>query len=194
VTGLNGAIGIMDFDGQPIGQESDLPMAGKVGGLQGVGVAANGDVWIADATKNQMLYFPGGRVKDGKLVQVKGLKSPFGVAIDAQYRVLVSNAQSDTVVRFPANDPSKAKSFCAGIGVRGIALDSKGNLWVASNMSLDFPPPQIPDGVSIMKQFQLAGEHMIKMLPPGKTTGVVNLIRPDGTQPAPMGYTGGKGD
>ena len=192
VTSFNGKIGLFDFEGRPIGSESDFPMAGKVGGLQGVGVAANGDVWIADATKNQMLYFPGGRVKDGRLVQVEGLKSPFGVAIDAQNRVWVSNAQSDTVVRFPADDPSKAQSFRAGIAVRGIALDSKGNLWVASNLSLGFPPPKIPDGVSIMRQFQLAGEHMLKAMQehPGKTSGAVNMIRPDGTQPAPMGFTG----
>lgn len=190
VTSFNGAIGVMDFDGHPVGRETDFPFAGKVGGLQGVGVAANGDVWIADATKNQMLHFPGGRLKDGRLVQVNGLKSPFGVAIDAQNRVWVSNAQSDTVVRFPANDPSKAEAFRAGIGVRGVALDTKGNLWVASNMSLDFPPPVIPDGVSIMKQFQIAGEHLVKNLTGGKTTGVVNMIRPDGTQPAPMGFSG----
>jgi hypothetical protein len=68
-----------------------------------------------------------------------------------------------------------------------------GNLWAASNLSLDTPPPRIPDGVSIMRQFQLAGEHMLDMLKrfPGRTTGVVNMIRPDGTQPAPMGFTGG---
>lgn len=191
VTGLNGAIGIMDFDGQPIGQESDFPMAGRVGGLQGVGVAANGDVWIADATKNQLLHFPGGRVADGRLVQVAGLKSPFGIVIDDQRRVWVSNAQSDTIVRFPADDPTKVEAFRAGIAVRGIALDSMGNCWSASNMSLDFPPPSIPDGVSVMRQFQLAGQYFEHTLPPGKSTGVVNMIRPDGTQPAPNGFTGG---
>src|SRR5262249_20225826 len=103
VTSLNGSIGGMDFEGRPIAKGSDLPLAGKLGGLQGVGVAANGDVWIADATKNQLLHFPGGRVKDGRLVQVNGLKSPFGIAIDARNRVWVSNSQSDTVVRFPAD-------------------------------------------------------------------------------------------
>ena len=60
VTSFNGSVGVMDFDGRPIGKETDFPLAGKVGGLQGVDVAANGDVWIADATKNQMLHFPGG--------------------------------------------------------------------------------------------------------------------------------------
>jgi streptogramin lyase len=111
VTSFNGKILVMDFNRRPIGKESDFPTAGKVGGLQGVATAANGDVWIANATKNQMLYFPGGRVKDGRLVQVAGLKSPFGIAIDPQNRVWVSNAQSDTVVRFPANDPSKVESL-----------------------------------------------------------------------------------
>ena len=192
VTGLNGTIGLFDFDGHPLAKESDFPLAGRVGGLQGVGVAANGDVWIADATKNQLLYFPGGRLQDGRLVNVKGLKSPFGIAIDAQNRVWVSNAQSITVLRFPADDPSKVETFRTGIGVRGVALDSKGNLWVASNMSFGFPPPVIPDGVSVMRQFQLAGEHVLKTLKPGETTGEVNLIRADGTQPAPRGFTGGK--
>jgi hypothetical protein len=39
-----------------------------------------------------------GEVKDGRIVKVAGLKSPFDVAIDAQNRVWVSNSQSDTVV------------------------------------------------------------------------------------------------
>jgi hypothetical protein len=30
--------------------------------------------------------FPGGRVKDARLVKVNGLKSPFGIAIEAQIR------------------------------------------------------------------------------------------------------------
>jgi uncharacterized protein (TIGR03000 family) len=189
-TSFNGKILVMDFKGTPVGKASDFPMDGKVGQLMGVGVAANGDVWIADGSKNQLLHFPGGRIKDGRLVQVEGLKSPFGIAIDAQNRVWVSNSQSDKVLRFPAGDPSKVESFQSGISARGVGLDSKGNLWVASLMALDFPPPKVHDGVSIMKQFQIVGEHMIKELNTGKTTGVVNMIRPDGTQPAPKGFTG----
>jgi hypothetical protein len=191
-TSFNGAICVMDFDGKPIGKESDFPFKEKLVGLMGIGVAADGDVWIANGVQNNLLYFPGGRVKDGRIVKVAGLKSPFDVVIDAQNRVWVSNSQSDTVVRFPADDPSKAETFRCGIGVRALALDSKGNVWVASNMSLDFPPPVIPDGVSIMEQFQIAAAHMLKVLSskPGMTTGVINMIRPDGTQPAAMGFTG----
>lgn len=172
-TSFNGKILVLDFNGRPIGEENDFPFKEKFLGLMGVGVAANGGVWIADGSNNQLLYFPGGKVKDGRTVKVAGLKSPW-----------VSNSQSDKVVRFPADDPSKAESFTAGIGVRALALDSKGNVWVASNMSLDFPPPVIPDGASIMEQFKIAASHMLKVLSsnPTMVTGVVNMIRPDATQ------------
>ena len=58
----------------------------------GIGVAANGDVWIADGSDNQLLFFPGGRIKDGRIVKVAGLKSPFDIVIDSQNRVWVSNS------------------------------------------------------------------------------------------------------
>jgi streptogramin lyase len=103
-------------------------------------------VWIAAGSDDLLLYFPGGRFQDGRIVKVPGLKSPFGIAIDTQNRVWVSNSQSDTILRFPADDPSKVETFRAGISVRGVALDSKGNLWVASLLSPDFPmPKKLPD-------------------------------------------------
>ncbi|MDE5460389.1 hypothetical protein [Bradyrhizobium sp. CSS354] len=193
-TSFNGKIFVMDLDGRPSAMESDFPFKEKFLGLMGIGVSAGGDVWIADGSDNQLLHFPGGRVKDGRIVKVAGLKSPFDIVVDGQNRVWVSNSQSDTVVRFDAGDPSKTETFRAGIGVRALALDSKGNAWVASNMSLDFPPPVIPDGASIMEQFKIAAGHMLKVLEtnPKMVTGVVNMIRPDGSQPAPMGFTGNK--
>ena len=178
ITSFNGKILVMDFDGKPVAKESDFPFKEKFLGLMGIGVAANGDVWIADGSDNQLLYFPGGRIKDGKIVKVAGLKSPFDIVIDDQNRVWVSNSQSDTVVRFPANDPTKVESFRAGLSVRALAIDSKSNVWVVSNMSLDFPLPKVPDGASIMEQFKILGGAMLAY---PKPTGVVNMIRPDGT-------------
>ena len=103
----------------------------------------------------------------------------------------MSNSQSVTVLRFPADDPSKVKTFKVGIGARGVALDSKGNLWVASLMSPDFPMPKIPKGVSIMEQFALILEALKHYIAEGKKTGIVSMVRPDGTQLNPAGFTGG---
>ena len=187
-TSFNGKILVMDFDGRPVGKESDFPFKDKLLGLMGVGVSAGGDVWVADGSGDQLLHFPGGRIKDGRIVKPKGLKSPFDVVIDSQNRVWVSNSQSDKVARFPADDPSKVEFFQAGISVRALALDSKENVWVVSCCSLDFPVPKVPDGASIMEQFRILGEAGLEY---PKSTGLANMIRPDGTQPEPKGFTGG---
>ena len=163
ITSFNGKILVMDFDGKPVATEADFPFKEKFLGLMGIGVAENGDVWIADGSDDQLLYFPGGRIKDGKIVKVAGLRSPFDIVIDPQNRVWVSNSQSDTVVRFPADDPTKVESFQAGLVVRALALDSKANVWVASNVSRDFPLPKVPKGASIMLQFELIGSRRIRL-------------------------------
>ncbi len=188
ITSFNGKILVMDFDGKPVATEADFPFKEQLHGLMGIGVAENGDVWIADGSDDQLLFFPHGRIKDGTIVKVAGLESPFDIVIDPQNRVWVSNSQSDTVVRFPADDPSKVETFPAGLVVRALAMDSKANVWVASNVSRDFPVPKVPKGASIMLQFQLMGAAAFAY---PKSTGVISMIRPDGVQPAPDGFTGG---
>jgi hypothetical protein len=191
VSSFTGAIGVFDFQGHPIGKESDFPFKEKLSNLMGIGIAGNGDVWIAESPDNELLYFPGERIPDGRIVKVAGLHAPFGITIDSENRVYVSNSQSDTVLRFPADDPSKVETFKVGIGARGVALDSRGNLWVASLMSPDFPMPKIPEGVSIMQQFALILEALGQYIKEGKKTGIVSMIRPDGSQLNPKGFTGG---
>jgi hypothetical protein len=192
ISSFNGKILVMDFDGNPVASESDFPFKEKFLGLMGIGVAPNGDVWIADGSDNQLLYFPGGRINDGKIVKPPGLVSPFDIVIDSRDRVWVANSSSDTVVRFPMSDPSKVDTFHVGRGVRALALDSKENVWVANNMDLKMPVPKFPANASIMEQFKILTDASIKYVigPPARITGQVNMIRPDGTQPAPQGFTG----
>lgn len=58
-------------------------------------------------------------------------------------------------------------------------------------MSPDYPLPNIPVGVSIMKQFELILGSLKNYEASGKKTGVVSLILADGTQPVPAGFDGG---
>ncbi len=67
---FNGKILVMDLQGRPVASEQDFPFGEKLHGLMGIGVAANGDVWITDSEGNQLLFFPGGRVKEGRIVKV----------------------------------------------------------------------------------------------------------------------------
>ena len=181
---FNGKILVMDLQGHPVASEQDFPFGGKTRGLMGVGVAANGDVWIAENEGDQLLYFPGGRVKEGRIVKPKGLAGPFDVVIDDQNRVWVSNSRLDTVTRFPANDPTKVETFRVGLAPRALALDSKSNVWVVSFISPGFPGLKpLPPHATIMQEFQ-AFRALFAPLEPGrvKATGFVSMIRPDGTQ------------
>ena len=67
---------------------------------------------------------------DGTL-EVKG---PFHLAVDQQDRIWVTNSSSDTVTRFPADDPGKAEQIKVGFVPRGVAIDSLGNAWVANTL------------------------------------------------------------
>ena len=185
ITSFNGKLLVMDFNGKPVATEQDLPFKQKFNGLMGIGVAENGDVWIAEGSDNQLLFFPGGRIKDGRIVKVAGLKSPFDIVIDPQNRVWVSNSQSDTVVRFPADDPPRSRpSAPASASVR--------SRWIQGQRLGDeqhvagFSDPKMPDGASIMEQFEILGKALLTY---PKPTGVVNLIHPDGPSRRPWAST-----
>ena len=137
--------------------------------------------------------FPGGRIKDGRIVKVAGLKSPFDIVIDSQNRVWVANSSSDTVVRFPGQRsvqggelPGRHRCPRPRLGLEGKCLGGEQH-GLEDSRSRSFPTasPSWSSSSSLL-------EHMFKYImgPPSTTTGAVNMIRPDGTQPAPMGFTG----
>ncbi|WP_202310359.1 hypothetical protein [Mesorhizobium sp. L-8-10] len=145
MTSITGkTISVFDKTGKPLSPPTGYNLNGQLGGMQGINTTPDGDVWALDSSKSQIVHLPKGdpaqarilcRTVDDKPVdgtcQVKG---PFHVAFDLQGRVLVSNANSNTVTRFPANDPGKAEQLEVGYSPHAIAIDSQGNAWVANTL------------------------------------------------------------
>jgi streptogramin lyase len=142
VTSLDGrTISVFDRKtGKPLSPETGYNFGGQLGEMQGIITTPKGDVWALDNEKSQIVYLPKGDATKGRILgrtlngkpvdgtlQVKG---PFHLAVDQQDRIWVTNSSSDTVTRFPANDPGKAEQFKVGLAPRAIAIDSLGNAWV----------------------------------------------------------------
>lgn len=185
VTSFNGAIGVYRLeDGAPIVEkvpENIAEALTEIGGLQGIGVAPNGDIWIVGTSSNQMLYFPGGDLSKGRVVVDenldKVLSAPFAASIDDANRVWISNTNAKSLVRYsPFEKGRPVERFILAGGGRGVALDSKGNCWVACNTSPDFPSTTPTDGVSIIEGFALGYPHLEKTLGRNHKTGSVFMI------------------
>jgi len=179
VSSFNGAIGVFDLDGNALGPAT---VNGKNGALQGLATGPDGDVWICDNQLNQLIRFPKGDHTKGEIVKVPGLKRPFAVAVDNQNVVWVTNNGFVTATRFPANEPDQALQIeLGGMAPRGIAIDSAGYVWVGNNFSMGYPLAKVPEGASIIEEFKINIEKVLKNEQQGITkTGNVTLISPEG--------------
>jgi len=191
-------ISVFDNNGQPLSPPQGYNFNGRLGLMQGIIVAPNGDVWALDFTNDRVVHFPNGDPSKGTLLcQAPAgtpgkdgpckLSGPFHLAIDQQDRIWITNAIGDTVTRFPASDPSKVEVLpTGGHSGKGMAIDSKGNAWITNTLG---------DGLSLWTKLKLLwlklDEKMNEANPvvladlfgnPGK--GSVSMLRPDGS-PAP---------
>jgi len=199
--------------GKPLSPDSGYNFGGQLGHMQGIIVTPHGDVWALDNEKSQIVHLPQGdaskgrilgRTVDGKPVDgTLQVKAPFHLAIDQQDRIWVTNSGSDTVTRFPAGDPGKAEHFKVGYAPRAIAIDSRGNAWVANTVG----HPGTAEKVAFVEaKLKAKAESLIGSMSeeeriakewidlydiltkyPG---GDVSLVRPDGTVLGP--FDGGK--
>ncbi len=62
------SIAVFDKNGKPLTPPEGITFDGKLGLMQGIIVAPNGDVWALGASKSQLAYFPKGDLTQGKLV------------------------------------------------------------------------------------------------------------------------------
>jgi len=130
--------------GAPLSPASGYDFGGQLGQMQGIIVTPSGDVWALDNGKSQIVYLPQGDASKGRILgrtvdgkPVDGslqVKAPFHLAIDQQDRIWVTNSGGKTVTRFPAKDPGRAEEFEVGYAPRAIAIDSRGNAWVANTV------------------------------------------------------------
>jgi hypothetical protein len=200
ITSVGGkTISLFDKDGKPLSPPEGYNFGGKLGSMQGIIVVHNGDVWTVDFTHDDVVYLPQGDPSKAKFYcqSTDGrpnkdspckLSGPFHLVVDQQDRIWIDNAIGDTVTRFPASDPTKVDVFRTGGGSgKGMAVDSKGNVWITNTAGPGFPlriklhllelklreePEAAIDEVAV----NYLGSH------PG--LGSISMLRPDGS-PAP---------
>ena len=195
------AIVVFDKNGKPLTPPEGINFGGRLGLMQGIIAAPNGDMWALGISKRQLLYFPKGDWKNGRIVcegdsgePCKSFTAPFHLAIDQQDRIWVSDS-SLHVIRFPASDPTKAVRFDVRWNNSGLNIDSQGNVWVTNRFGSGL----------------LGMEHMVDMAVHLKTGGVlsasdyltktmseqkggsgsVTLLRPDGSEFPGSPFRGG---
>jgi hypothetical protein len=197
------SIAVFDKAGKPLTPPEGITFGGRLGLMQGVLVAPNGDVWVLGLSKNQLVHFPQGDLSKGEIVcegrdvePCKSFLGPFHLAIDQQDRIWVSNGFGRHVTRFPASDPSKAQTFTSGWSGSGLAVDSQGNVWVTNRLgSSARGAVVIADAIATFKTGGNADEVVVRAM--GRQTGgyyeggSVTLLRPDGSEYPGSPFTGG---
>src|SRR5262247_1546625 len=195
------SIAVFDKNGKPLTPPEGITFNGRLGLMQGIIAAPNGDVWSLGLSKTQLLHFPKGDLTKGRIVcegdsaePCKSFLGPFHLAIDQQDRIWVSNA-SDKVTRFPAADPSKTENFKTGIVNSGLNVDSQGNVWVTNRFGHGLlGMAHLVDMAAHLKVegFESATEYLTRTMSKQKgRDGSVTLLRPDSTQYPGSPFTSG---
>jgi hypothetical protein len=196
------SIAVFDKNGKPLTPPEGVTFDGKLGLMQGIMVTPGGDVWALGVTKSQLLFFPQGDYKNGRIVcegdKVEPCKSflgPFHLGIDQQDRIWVSNGFGDHVTRFPASDPTKAEKFTTGWSGSGLGIDSQGNVWVTNRLGKSIR------GAAVMAEMILAAKtggnfdekltRAMSQQEGGHFSGSVVLLKPDGSPFPGSPFTGG---
>ncbi len=195
------SITVFDKDGKPLTPPDGINFGGRLGLMQGIITAPNGDVWALGVSKRQLLHFPKGDWNNGRIVceadsaePCKSFTAPFHLAIDQQDRIWVSDS-SFHVIRFPAAHPSQALKLDVRSNNSGLNIDSQGNVWVTNR----FGPGLL--GMAHMVDMALhlktggvlsASDYLTKTMSEQKGgSGSITVLRPDGTQLPGSPFKGG---
>ncbi len=113
-------------------------LAGKLRAPQGIAVDQDGDVLIANHGNGTVTRYPGGRPGQAEVISGGGLYNPFTIAVDARGGAWVDNGSLDGSVDGSLSYITPRGKARGPFGIehmrspQGMAIDSAGNLWVAS--------------------------------------------------------------
>ncbi len=195
------SITVFDKDGKPLTPPDGINFGGRLGLMQGIIAAPNGDMWALGIEKRQLLHFPKGDWNNGRIVcegdsaePCKSFTAPFHLAIDQQDRIWVSDS-SFHVIRFPAADPSRATKLDVRSNNSGLNIDSQGNVWVTNRFGsgLIGMAHMVDMAVHLKTGGVLsASDYLTKTMSEQKGgSGSVTVLRPDGTQLPGSPFKGG---
>lgn len=198
------SITVFDKSGKPLTPPEGITFDGRLGLMQGVIVTTSGDVWVLGIEKRQLVHFPKGDWTKGRIVceadsaePCKSFMAPFHLGIDQQDRIWVSNSGVDHVTRFPASDPGKVENFKVGFNSSGLAIDSRGNVWVTERFGSGLLGMMhlVDMGIRLkLKGVEAASDYLTETMSKqkgGRFGGSVTLLRPDGSAYAGSPFTGG---
>jgi sugar lactone lactonase YvrE len=131
------AAALLTRDGIPLSGPDGIT-AGGLQAPQGIAVDQRGNVWIANHVGNTVTLYPGGDPGRARTISGGGLFKPFAVEVDGRGNVWVGNGAIDADVKgsltriSPDGVPTGPFVFDRMRSPQGIAIDSGGDLWVAS--------------------------------------------------------------
>jgi hypothetical protein len=130
-------VALFSAAGRPLSGEAGIG-AGKLRAPQGIAVDQRGGVWIANHGSESVTLYPRGDWRRAQVIRGGGLYNPFTIAIDGEGSAWVDNGSLDASRKGSLTKITPDGRALGPIVVdrmrspQGMALDSAGNVWVAS--------------------------------------------------------------
>ncbi|MDX2376960.1 NHL repeat-containing protein [Microbacterium sp. LRZ72] len=164
------SMSLFAYDGTAISSDTGYT-EGDLSWPQGIEVAGDGGVWIANCGNDTVSLYPEGDPEQGVNLGSMGLEQPFDV-VDNGERIFVTGTVNSTVAVAERDGTPIEGSPLTGSFDRpmGAAVDADGNVWISNSGGITLPcPERVADG---------------------RGTPSVVMISPDGTTVSEP-YTGG---